>query len=43
MPDGRVCATKLKNGPCMLMFTQEDGVWRLTGFEGDTSMLRIKL
>jgi hypothetical protein len=43
LPDGRVCATKKKNGPCMLMFTQEQGVWRLTGFEGDTSMLRIKL
>jgi len=43
LPDGRVCATKKKNGPCMLMFTQEAGVWRLTGFEGDTSMLRIKL
>lgn len=43
MPDGRVCATRKKNGPCMLVFTQEAGVWRLTGFEGDTSMLRIKL
>ncbi len=43
LPDGRVCATKKKNGPCMLMFTQEAGVWRLSGFEGDTSMLRIKL
>lgn len=43
LPDGKVCATKKKNGPCMLTFTQEDGVWRLTGFEGDTSMLRIKL
>lgn len=43
LPDGRVCATKKKNGPCMLTFTQQDGVWRLTGFEGDTSMLRIKL
>jgi hypothetical protein len=43
LPDGRVCATKKKNGPCMLIFTQQDGVWRLTSFEGDTSMLRIKL
>lgn len=43
LPDGRVCATKKKNGPCMLTFTQQAGVWRLTGFEGDTSMLRIKL
>ena len=43
LPDGRVCATKKKDGPCMLMFTQESGVWRLSGFEGDMSMLRIKL
>lgn len=43
MKDGRVCATKSKNGPCMLVFTQEAGVWKLTGFEGDISMLRIKL
>ncbi|RAK59519.1 hypothetical protein DJ021_06745 [Phenylobacterium hankyongense] len=43
MPDGRVCATKKKDGPCLLMFTKEEGVWKLTGFEGDTSMLRIKL
>jgi hypothetical protein len=43
LPDGRVCATKKKNGPCMLMFTQTAGVWRLSGFEGDMSMLRIKL
>jgi hypothetical protein len=43
LPDGRVCATRKKDGPCMLMFTQESGVWRLSGFEGDMSMLRIKL
>ena len=43
LPDGRVCATKKKGGPCMLMFTREAGVWRLSGFEGDMSMLRIKL
>jgi hypothetical protein len=43
LPDGRVCATKTKNGPCMLMFTQTNGTWRLSGFEGDISMLRVKL
>ncbi|MGZ5948322.1 MAG: DUF2939 domain-containing protein [Caulobacteraceae bacterium] len=43
LPDGRVCATKKKDGPCMLMFTQTAGVWRLSSFEGDMSMLRIKL
>ena len=43
LPDGRVCATKKKDGPCILVFTKEQGVWKLSGFEGDFSMLRIKL
>lgn len=40
--EGQVCATRKKDGPCMLMFTREAGVWRLSGFEGDLSMLRTK-
>ena len=43
LPDGRVCATKGKNGPCMLVFAKEQGVWKLTSFQGDFSMLKIKL
>jgi hypothetical protein len=43
LPDGRVCATKAKDGPCVLMFTKEQGVWKLSSFEGDFSTLRIKL
>jgi len=43
LPDGRVCATKKKDGPCMLVFTREQGVWKLTSFEGDFSLLRLKL
>jgi len=43
LPDGRVCATKKKDGPCLLVFTKEQGVWKLTSFEGDSSMLRLKL
>ena len=43
LPDGRVCATKKKDGPCTLVFTKEDGVWKLTGFEGDVKDLRLKL
>jgi hypothetical protein len=43
MPDGRVCATKAKDGPCVLMFTKEQGVWKLSSFEGDFSTLKIKL
>jgi len=43
LPDGRVCATRKKDGPCTLVFTREDGVWKLTGFEGDVKDLRLKL
>jgi hypothetical protein len=43
LPDGRVCAVTKKDGPCLLMFTKEQGVWKLSGFEGDASMLRLKL
>jgi predicted small secreted protein len=43
LPDGRVCATKKKGGPCTLVFTKEAGVWKLTGFEGDVKDLRLKL
>ena len=43
LPDGRVCATSKKDGPCLLIFSKEEGVWKLTSFEGDMSMLRIKL
>src|SRR5258706_10075304 len=42
LPDGRVCATKTKDGPCVLVFAKEDGVWKLTSFEGDFSTLKIK-
>ena len=43
LPDGRVCAVTKKKGPCVLVFTREDGVWKLTGFEGDVKDLRLKL
>lgn len=43
LADGRVCAVAKKNGPCLLIFTKEQGVWKLSGFEGDASMLRIRL
>ena len=42
LPDGRVCATRAKDGPCLLVFTKgQNGRWRLSGFEGETSELRI--
>jgi hypothetical protein len=43
LPDGRVCATKKKDGPCVLTFTKEQGAWKLTSFDGDFSTLRLKL
>jgi hypothetical protein len=41
-PDGSVCATKKKDGPCLLVFTNTDGTWRLSAFEGDLADLRGK-
>lgn len=43
LPDGRVCAVKTKEGPCLLTFTHaQDGRWKLSGFDGELSMLRLK-
>lgn len=43
LPDGRVCAVRAKDGPCMLIFTKgPDNRWKLSGFEGDISMLRLR-
>ena len=36
LPDGRVCATSHKHGSCLLIFADEDGVWRLVDFAGDS-------
>ena len=41
LPDGRVCATRKKDGPCFLMFTKLDGHWKLSGFEGAMSDLKL--
>jgi hypothetical protein len=35
-----VCVTNDKGGPCILVFKNEGGTYRLTGFEGDLSLLR---
>lgn len=43
LPDGRVCAVGKKGGDCILVFTHAaDGRWKLSGFEGDLSMLHLK-
>ncbi len=36
-----VCVPKKRDGPCIFDFTDEGGVWRLTAFEGDRSLLRL--
>jgi hypothetical protein len=33
LPHGQVCAKDAKTGVCLLTFTDEDGVWKLTGFD----------
>ena len=39
---GLVCVVTKKDGPCLLDFKDEDGVYRLSGYEGDLAMLRPK-
>lgn len=40
--DDHVCVPRKKDGPCVLIFRDEDHNWRLTGFEGDIGMLKPK-
>lgn len=37
---GAVCVSNAKGGPCILVFSNQGGTYRLTGFEGDLSLLR---
>ena len=39
--NGQVCAAK-KTGPCLLTFSQEGTIWRLTGFDSEAANLRLK-
>ncbi len=41
LPDGRVCAARRHNGPCLITFADEAGTWRLVSFDGDISQLRL--
>jgi hypothetical protein len=38
--DEHVCVVDKKRDQCLLVFTQEDQVWRLSGFQGDLGMLK---
>lgn len=42
LPDGRVCATRKKDGPCLLVFTKVEDTWKLSGFEGEMTDLRAR-
>ena len=37
---GRVCAAAAKDKPCLFTFERQDGVWRLTAFDGDLGELK---
>ncbi len=37
--DGEVCVVTRRDGPCTLVFRNEEGVWRLIGYEGDLGRL----
>lgn len=38
---GRVCAAK-QDGPCMLTFTRDGSVWRLSGFDPQAANLNLR-
>jgi hypothetical protein len=38
--DDHVCVPRKANGPCLLVFADQDHVWRLTGFQGDIDLLK---
>jgi hypothetical protein len=37
----RVCVTGKKDGPCLLVFANEAGTWRLVAFEGSLGDLKL--
>jgi hypothetical protein len=43
LPDGKVCAAKRHDGPCLITFANEDGTWRLVSFDGDIKQLKLSL
>jgi hypothetical protein len=42
LPDGRVCAPRKHDGPCVLTVADEAGVWRLVSFDGDLNLLATR-
>ena len=41
LQDDRVCVTGKKDGPCLLVFRNEAGTWRLIAFEGPLDTLKL--
>lgn len=39
---GEVCATRTRNGPCLMTFAQQNGVWKLVRFDGALSDLGLR-
>lgn len=37
--DGRACVSEKRGGPCVLSFTDEDGTYRLSGYDGPLDRL----
>ena len=42
LDEDRVCVTTKRDGPCVLDFRNEAGVWRLVAFEGDPGLLKLR-
>ena len=38
----RACISTRAGGPCVLVFRNEGGVWKLIAFEGDPGMLKLR-
>jgi hypothetical protein len=41
LEDDRVCVVSKKDGPCLLVFRNESGTWRLIAFEGPLDALKL--
>ena len=41
--EAHVCVVRKKDAPCIFIFTDEQGVWRLTAFEGAQDLFRRAL
>ena len=41
LQDQRVCVIEKRDGPCLLVFRNEAGTWRLIGYEGPKDLLKL--